>query len=160
MKILLTTIFILTLSQAFGQAGQLIIGKVYKAGRDSTSTKVYVSIQNDLDFVIRDIVLTYDKQRILTVKRIKSDERKCYSFPKKELRGDNLLILLYGAMTDTLTHTDEVSYNIHELEISSIQKPLTEKQRIKLQALEKESSRKEDRLFVEQRRCNHRQLKL
>jgi hypothetical protein len=156
MKILLTIVLIMTANRTFGQDGQLIIGRSYSAGQNSTVDKVYISIQNDLDYVMKDINLTYDKQPILTIRTLKGGSKKCYSFLKKELRGENVFILQIGAMSDTLRGTDEISYNLHVLEFSNQAKPLTDKDKRNLRADDKKN---EDAYFVPEQ-CNYRQQKL
>lgn len=156
MKVLITIILTLTANQIFGQGGQLIIGKGYSAGQDSTSDKVYISIQNDLDYVIKDIKLRYDKQTILTIRALKSGRKKCYSFLKEDLEGNNVFILQVGSMTDSLRGTDEISYNIHLLELSNQAELLTVKGKRKLTEGDKKS---EDSYFVSPT-CNYRQQKL
>lgn len=123
MKTFLIIILTLIWMQSFGQSGQLIIGKGYSASPDSTSIKVYISIQNDLDVIIENVKLIYDRQQILAIKKLKSGKKRCYSFLKKDLKGENIFILQYRTLADTLSGTDEISYNIHEVEVSGHQRP-------------------------------------
>lgn len=156
MKILLTIILILTANRTIGQDRQLIIGKSYSAEQDTTSDKVYISIQNDLDYVIKDIRLTHDKQPILTIRTLKGGSKKCYSFLKKDLKGDNVFILQLGTMTDTLKRTDDISYSIHRLEISHQAGRSRDKKKRSLTKREKEN---EDSYFAP-KKCKYRQQKL
>lgn len=103
---------------SFGQVQRLVVGKAYSSQPDSTSDKVYISIQNDLDYTLRGIKVMHDKQLLLIVPVLKSGKRKHYSFNKKELSGDDVFILNYGTLSDTLRRTDDIHYNIHKLEIA------------------------------------------
>jgi hypothetical protein len=144
-----------TLFPAFGQGGQLVIGKGYGARLDSTSDKVYISIENYLDYEIKDVILIHDKQTILNVRNLKSGKRKCYSFLKKDLKGDNAFILKYATLSDTLRGTDEISYRIHKLEIVADPSPPTDK----IPVMKKQKKRKDDWYFKTKRanKCNYRQ---
>ncbi|NOS93075.1 MAG: hypothetical protein HOP30_14220 [Cyclobacteriaceae bacterium] len=158
MKIRLTILLMTTLFPVFGQGGQLVIGKEYSARQDSTSGKVYISIKNYLDYEIEDVTLTYDKQIILKVHSLKSDKRKCYSFLKKELKGDNVFILRYKNLTDTLRGKDEISYDIHKLEIMIDPRPSTADNPKK----KRQRQRRDDWYFKTKKvdKCNYRLQKL
>lgn len=146
----------MTLIQTFGQGGQIIIGKGYSARQDSTSDKVYISIRNDLGFTIKDVKLTYDKQPLLAIQKLASGRKKCYSFLKNELKGNNIFILQFGTLTDTLRGTDDISYNIHYLELSNPQKPLTTNEK---RNTAPNDTKKEDEYFTPTK-CSYRQQKL
>lgn len=159
MKILLTILLSIILSEIFAQDERVIIGKGYSATEDSISDKVYISIMNDLEVTIRGISLTHDMQRILTIETLKNGTKKCYSFLKRDLKGNRVFILQYGMLTDTVRATDDISYTIHELEITSHRKPLTQKQTKELKKLETRQERNEDSLF-KSRECIYRLRKL
>jgi hypothetical protein len=148
----------MTVVPSFGQSGQLVIGKGYSAQQDSTSDKVYISIENYLDFRIDNIILVHDKQTILKIRSLKSENRKCYSFLKKELKGDNMFILQYKTLSDTLRGTDEIRYNIHRLEILADPIPATTENPIR----KRKKQRRDDWYFKAKRvdKCNYRQQKL
>lgn len=155
MKRLLVFIFTLSFTYGFGQRDEIVIGKSYHASQDSTVEKVYISLENNLGFGLKNIRLMHDKQVILTIKSLKSEEKKCFSFSKNELKGKRTFILHYGKMVDRSDNTDDVRYDFHGLELSG-GNPLPAKVR---KVKSKEGVTKEDEFFTPSS-CNYKHQKL
>jgi len=105
-------------SKDSSSAANIVIGKQYLKGQNTKAKNLNISVKNDLQNGIDGIEIFYDNSRIVSIDKMKAGEEKTFSIPKKKLRGNNIIVLKYENLIDTLKNTDEIKYNIHMLEIA------------------------------------------